>query len=65
VSRERAYHGVNIGGTALSGMMRNREAFGALMPAVLHLRHTLLPENRLTRGMAGPERSLPMTCRAL
>ena len=51
VSRERAYHGVNIGGTALSGMVRNREAFGALMPAVLHLRHTLLPENRLTRGL--------------
>ncbi|MGB6310350.1 MAG: aminotransferase class III-fold pyridoxal phosphate-dependent enzyme [Steroidobacteraceae bacterium] len=51
VSRERAYHGVNIGGTALSGMMRNREAFGVLMPGVLHLRHTLLPENRLTRGM--------------
>ncbi len=50
VSRERAYHGVNIGGTALSGMVRNREVFGALMPGVLHLRHTLLPENRLTRG---------------
>ena len=57
VSRERAYHGVNIGGTALSGMVRNREVFGALMPAILHLRHTLLPENRLTRGMgaAGAE----------
>lgn len=54
VSRERAYHGVNVGGTALSGMMRNREAFGALMPGVLHLRHTLLPEHRLSRGM--PER---------
>ncbi|HYB64675.1 MAG TPA: aminotransferase class III-fold pyridoxal phosphate-dependent enzyme [Steroidobacteraceae bacterium] len=51
VSRERAYHGVNIGGTALGGMVRNREVFGALMPGVLHLRHTLLPENRLTRGM--------------
>lgn len=51
VSRERAYHGVNIGGTALSGMVRNREVFGALMPGILHLRHTLLPENRLTRGM--------------
>jgi beta-alanine--pyruvate transaminase len=51
VSRERAYHGVNIGGTALSGMVRNRETFGALMPSILHLRHTLLPENRLTRGM--------------
>ena len=53
VSRERAYHGVNIGGTALSGMVRNREVFGALMPGILHLRHTLLPENRLTRGMGG------------
>jgi beta-alanine--pyruvate transaminase len=51
VSRERAYHGVNIGGTALSGIVRNREAFGALMPGILHLRHTLLPENRMTRGM--------------
>jgi beta-alanine--pyruvate transaminase len=51
VSRERAYHGVNIGGTALGGMVRNREVFGALMPAVLHLRHTLLPANRMTRGM--------------
>jgi len=51
VSRERAYHGVNVGGTALSGMVRNREVFGALMPGILHLRHTLLPENRLTRGM--------------
>ncbi len=51
VSRERAYHGVNLGGTALSGMVRNREAFGAIMPGVLHLRHTLLPQNRLTRGM--------------
>jgi len=51
VSRERAYHGVNIGGTALSGMVRNRDVFGVLMPGILHLRHTLLPENRLTRGM--------------
>ena len=51
VSRERAYHGVNLGGTALSGMVRNREAFGAVMPGVLHMRHTLLPQNRLQPGM--------------
>ncbi len=51
ISRERAYHGVNMGGTALSGMVKNREAFGAVMPGVLHLRHTLLPENRMTWGM--------------
>jgi beta-alanine--pyruvate transaminase len=32
-------------------MVRNREAFGALMPGILHLRHTLLPENRFSRGL--------------
>ncbi len=51
VSRERAYHGVNIGGTALGGLVKNREVFGAVMPGVLHMRHTFLPANRLTRGM--------------
>ena len=56
VSRERAYHGVNMGGTALWRHGRNREAFGALMPGVLHLRHTLLPQNRLTRGMGAQRR---------
>ena len=50
VSRERAYHGVNIGGVSLSGMMRNRETFGAVMPGVAHLRHTWLAENRFQRG---------------
>jgi beta-alanine--pyruvate transaminase len=52
VSRERAYHGVNIGGVSLSGMMRNRETFGAVMPGVAHLRHTWLAENRFQRGQS-------------
>ena len=50
VSRERAYHGVNIGGTSLSGMVKNREAFGAGMSGVAHMRHTWLEENRFSRG---------------
>jgi beta-alanine--pyruvate transaminase len=50
VSRERAYHGVNIGGVSLSGMVRNRETFGAVMPGVAHMRHTWLPENRYVMG---------------
>lgn len=50
VSRERAYHGVNIGGTSLGGMVKNREAFGAGLPAVAHMRHTWLPENKFTKG---------------
>ncbi len=52
VSRERAYHGVNLGGVALSGMVKNRQAFGINMPAVAHMRHTWLPENRYVRGQA-------------
>jgi beta-alanine--pyruvate transaminase len=58
VSRERAYHGVNIGGTSLSGMVRNRETFaGATIPNVAHMRHTWLPENKFVKGQpeAGAE----------
>ena len=40
VSRERAYHGVNIGGVSLSGMVRNRESFPVVMPNVVLMRHT-------------------------
>ncbi len=50
VSRERAYHGVNIGGTSLAGLVKNREAFGVGMAGVAHMRHTWLPENCFTKG---------------
>lgn len=50
VSRERAYHGVNMGGTALSGMVKNREVYGPGLPGIVHLRHTWLAENRFTKG---------------
>jgi len=50
VSRERAYHGVNIGGTSLSGMVKNRETFSGVMPNVVCMRHTWLEENRFVRG---------------
>ncbi len=50
VSRERAYHGVNLGGISLSGMIKNRQAFGPGVPGVAHMRHTWLPENRFVRG---------------
>ncbi len=50
VSRERAYHGVNMGGVALSGIRRNRDGFGPGVPGVLFMRHTALPENRHTPG---------------
>jgi beta-alanine--pyruvate transaminase len=50
VSRERAYHGVNMGGVALGGMVNNRRAFGPGLPGVYHMRHTALPQNRFARG---------------
>ncbi len=50
VSRERAYHGVNIGGVSLSGMVKNRETFTGVMPNVVCMRHTWLEENRFTKG---------------
>ena len=50
VSRERAYHGVNLGGVALSGMVNNRRTFGVGLPGVYHMRHTALPENRFAKG---------------
>ncbi|MBC6441103.1 MAG: aspartate aminotransferase family protein [Rhodospirillales bacterium] len=52
VSRERAYHGVNMGGVSLSGMVKNRETFPVTMPNVVTIRHTWDPENCFTRGQA-------------
>jgi len=50
VSRERAYHGVNFGGVALSGLINNRRKFGTGLPAVAHMRHTHIKENFFTKG---------------
>jgi beta-alanine--pyruvate transaminase len=50
VSRERAYHGVNMGGVSLSGMVRNRETFPVVMPNVVTIRHTWDPEETFVQG---------------
>ncbi|MFQ5985581.1 MAG: aspartate aminotransferase family protein [Alphaproteobacteria bacterium] len=50
VGRERAYHGMNFGGTSVGGIGKNRDAAGPGLPGVLHLRHTWLPEQRFTKG---------------
>jgi len=44
VSRDRAYHGVNIGGTSLAGLVKNRHGFNAKMPNVVHMRATWDPD---------------------
>ncbi|MDX1605016.1 MAG: aspartate aminotransferase family protein [Candidatus Competibacterales bacterium] len=53
VSRERAYHGVNLGGTSLAGLVKNREAFGPGLSGIAHMRHTWDPDQRFVRGQPG------------
>ena len=50
VSRERAYHGVNIGGTSLGGIVKNREAFTSVLPGVTYMRSTATPERKFIKG---------------
>jgi beta-alanine--pyruvate transaminase len=50
ISRERAYHGVNFGGVALSGLVNNRRKFGTGLPGIAHMRHTHLKENFFVPG---------------
>ena len=50
VSRERAYHGVNIGGVSLSGMVKNRDTFPVVMPYVVYVASYLAGRERFTRG---------------
>ena len=51
VGREKAYHGMNIGGTSVGGMINNVKTFSSiLMPGVLHMRHTHLPEHKFVQG---------------
>ena len=51
IGRERGYHGVNIGGISVGGMVANRKMFGTLLAGVDHLRHTHdLARNAFCRG---------------
>ena len=40
IGRERGYHGVGLGGTAVGGMINNRRQFGALVAGIDHLPST-------------------------
>ena len=51
IGREKGYHGVNFGGTAVGGIAGNRKIFGALVAGVDHMRHTHDPaKNAFSRG---------------
>ncbi len=52
IGREKGYHGVGFGGISVGGMVNNRKFFGAMLPGVDHLRHTLdLERNAFSRGI--------------
>ncbi|MFK7865314.1 MAG: aspartate aminotransferase family protein [Pseudohongiellaceae bacterium] len=49
VGRMKGYHGVNYGGLGVGGIGFNRKLFGQSVDAD-HIPHTVLPENRFTKG---------------
>ena len=52
IGREKGYHGVGFGGISVGGMVNNRKFYGAMLPGVDHLRHTLdMDRNRFSRGL--------------
>jgi beta-alanine--pyruvate transaminase len=52
IGREKGYHGVGFGGISVGGMVNNRKYFGAMLPGVDHIRHTLdIEHNAFTRGL--------------
>ena len=60
IGRERGYHGVGFGGMSVGGIGANRKQFGALLPYVDHLPHTLdLARNAFSPGLPahGAERA--------
>ncbi len=50
IGRVKGYHGVNFGGVSVGGIEPNRAGYGDLL-ATDHLPHTLLEENRFSRGV--------------
>ncbi len=50
IGRIRGYHGVNYGGVGVGGIGFNRKLFGQTVEAD-HMSHTILPQNRFSRGL--------------
>ena len=57
IGREKGYHGVNFGGTAVGGIGRNRQGFGPLLPGVDHL-SAAVSRTAFVRGFGPPDPSL-------
>lgn len=50
IGRQKGYHGVNYGGVGVGGIGFNRKLFGQTIEAD-HISHTVLEENKFSRGM--------------
>ena len=50
IGRHKGYHGVNFGGLGIGGIGFNRKMFGQAVEAD-HIPHTMLEENKFSRGM--------------
>ena len=50
IGRHRGYHGVNFGGVSVGGIGFNRKLFGQSVESD-HIPHTVLEENKFSRGM--------------
>jgi len=51
IGRERGYHGVGFGGTAVGGIVNNRKMYGTLLAGVDHIPHTYDREKQaFTKG---------------
>ncbi len=64
ISRERAYHGVNFGGVALSGIVNNRRKFGPTLPGIAFMRHTHLRKTISREARRRRAQSSPTICNA-
>lgn len=52
IGREKAYHGMGFGGLSVGGLVKNRQAFGLLLPGTDHIRHTLdVERSAFSRGL--------------
>ena len=51
VGREKGYHGMNIGAMSVGGMPNNIKGYdNIMMPGVLRMRHTQLPDHKFVEG---------------
>ncbi len=51
IGRVKGYHGTNWGGISVGGIAPNKTPFGPGLETS-HIEHTMLPENKFTKGMA-------------